>query len=223
LEKDMLARSRHPALDNGLLFGIALGIVEIVLSLLLGAPGLIINVLLFLFIVGYAGYRAASRSGKVSTGLVAGLLVGLFSSVIACIPLLIYYLSNIDAFRVQLQKEMAASNLSQGFTLTNSLVITSVIVFLVIVVAGATLLGLGVGSIGGAIGKGRAEVQPSPVVQFPSATPAYPPQTYAPPPPQAYKPIYPEGDYTSPETYMLPQENSTPPPQAGSGPSVSQE
>ncbi len=178
----MQARSGNPALQNGLLFGMFLGIVEILLSFLLGGIGLIINALLFLFIVGYAGYRASARTGRVSTGLLAGLLVGLLSSVIATIPLLIYYLSNIDAFRVQLQQEMAANNMYQGITLTNNLVIASVILLLVILVVGATLLGMGVGSIGGAIGKGRAPRQP--VLQYPYPMPPYPPQSYVPPPPQ---------------------------------------
>ena len=219
----MQARRGRPALQNGLLFGVILGIVEIVFSFLLGTLGFIINVLIFLFLVGYAGYRASSRTGKVSTGLVAGLLAGLVSSVIACIPLLVYYLTNIDSFRVQLQQQMEASNLYQGFTLTNNLVIVSVILFLVMVVAGATLLGLGIGSIGGAIGKGQA--LPPPVPQYPSSMPPYPPQGYAPPqpPPQEYMPPYPPRDYTSPEAYMLPQENTPPPPPAESGPFISQE
>ena len=210
--------SGHPALQNGLLFGIVLGIVEILLSFLLDGTGLIISVLLFLFIVGYAGYRASARTGKVSTGLLAGLLVGLLSSVIANIPLLVYYLSNIDGFRVQLQKEMAANNMYQGITLTNNLVIATVILLLVMLVVGATLLGLGVGSIGGAIGKGRAPRPP--VMQYPYPMPPYPPPIYVPPSPQPYQPYQPPStphDYTSPEAYMSPQENTspTPPPEAG--------
>jgi len=217
----MQARSGKPALQNGLLFGMILGIVEIILSFLLGSLGLIINILLFLFLVGYAGYRASTRTGKVSTGLVAGLLVGLLSSVIASIPLLIYYLSNIDSFRAQLQQQITANNLYQGVTLTNSLVIASVILFLVLLVGGASLLGLGVGSIGGAIGKRQA--LPPPVPQYPSYMPPYPPQAYAPPPPQENRLPYPPQDYTSPEAYMLPQENTPLPPSRESGPFISQE
>ena len=215
----MQASSGKPALQNGLLFGVILGIVEIVLFFLLGTLGFIINILLFLFLVGYAGYRASARTGKVSTGLVAGLLVGLLSSVIASIPLLIYYLSNIDSFRVQLQHQMATNNLYQGVTITNNLVIASLILFLVLLVGVATLLGLCVGSIGGAIGKGQAALPPT--AQPPYAMPPYQPQAYAPPPLQEYKPFYPQGEYTSPEAYMPPQEH-TPPPEE-SGPSISQE
>ncbi len=217
----MQARSGNPALHNGLLFGMLLGIVEIVLYFLFGTLGLILSLLLFPFLVGYAGYRASTCTGKVSTGIVAGVLVGLLSSVIASLPLLLYILTNSDAIRVQVQQQVAGNSMYQGVTVTNTLILASVILFLVVLVAGATLLGLGVGSIGGAIGKGQA--QPPPMTQYPTSMPPYPPQGYAPPPPQEYKPLYPQGDYTSPEAYMPPKENTPPPPQAESGPFISQE
>lgn len=199
-------RAGYPALKNGLLYGVILGICEIALAIVFGTAGLIINVLLFVFLVGYAGYRASSYTGKVSTGLVAGLVVGLLSSVIASVPLLIYYLANRDAFLVQMRQQVAGNSMYQGITLTNDLVLASVILFLVVLVAGATLLGLGIGSIGGAFGKPRA---PSPSVpQYSSSLPSYPPQSYTPPPAQEYKTLIPPFDYTSPDAYMLPQEHS---------------
>ena len=217
----MQARSGNPALHNGLLFGMILGIVEIVLYLLFGTLGLILSLLLYLFIVGYAGYRTSTNTGKASTGGVAGVLVGLLSSVIASIPLLLYILSNIDAFRVQVQQQMAGNSMYQGVTVTNTLVMASVLLFLVVLVAGATLLGLGVGSIGGVIGKRQA---PSlPVLQSPASLPPYLPQGNVPPPLQAYKPLSPPLDDTSPEAYMLPQEHTPPPPPRESGPFISQE
>src|SRR5260370_10968788 len=179
----MQARSGNSALHNGLLFGMILGIGEIVLSLLFGTLGLILSLLLYLFIVGYAGYRTSTNTGKVSTGGVAGVLVGLLSSVIASIPLLLYILSNIDAFRVQVQQQMAGNSMYQGVTVTNTLVMASVLLFLVVLVAGATLLGLGVGSIGGVIGKRQAPSLPVP--QSPASLPPYLPQGNVPPPPQA--------------------------------------
>src|SRR5215831_12477247 len=143
----MQARLGNPALYNGLLFGVILGIVEIVLYLLFGTLGLIVSLLLFLFNVGYAGYRASKSTGRISTGVVAGVLAGLFSSVIASIPLFLYVLSNIDTFRMQVQQQMAGNSMYQGVTVTNALVMASVILLLVVLVAGATLLGLGAGSI----------------------------------------------------------------------------
>jgi hypothetical protein len=217
----MRPRSNNPALHNGLLFGIILGAIEIVLYFLLGTVGLIINLLLFLFFSAYAGYRSSTHTGKVSTSVMAGLLVGLISSVIAFVPLLLYFLPNIDTFRVQVQQEMAGNSMYQGVTITNSLVIVSVILFMVLLVAGATLLGLIFGSIGGTIGKRHAQ---SP--QYSSPLPPYPLQENVQPTPQADKPLYPPPDYTlfdytSPEAYMLPQEKN--PPNTNSGQSINHE
>jgi hypothetical protein len=221
LEKEMQARSDNPALHNGLLFGMILGIVEIVLYFLFGTLGLILSLLLFLFLVGYAGYRASTCTGKVSTGVVAGVLVGLLSSVIASIPLLLYILTNSDAIRVQVQQQIAGNSMYQGVTVTNTLMLASVILFLLVLVAGATLLGLGIGSIGGVLGKRQAPSPPVP--QSPSSLPPYLPQANIPPPQQVYTPLSPPLDYTSPEAYMLPQEHTQPPPPAESGPLRSQE
>jgi hypothetical protein len=217
LEKEMQARSDNPALHNGLLFGMILGIVEIVLYFLIGTLGLILSLLLFIFLVGYAGYRSSTCTGKVSTGVVAGVLVGLLSSVIASIPLLLYILTNSDAIRVQVQQQIAGNSMYQGVTVTNTLMLASVILFLLVLVAGATLLGLGIGSIGGVLGKRQA---PSPPVP---QSPSYLPQANIPPPSQVYTPLSPPLDYTSPEAYMLPQEHTQPPPPAESGPLRSQE
>jgi hypothetical protein len=221
LEKEMQARSGNPALHNGLLFGMLLGIVEIVLYLLFGTLGLILSLLLFLFLVGYAGYRASTCTGKVSTGGVAGVLVGLLSSVIASLPLLLYILTNSDAIRMQVQQQIAGNSMYQGVTVTNTLMLASVILFLVVLVAGATLLGLGVGSLGGVLGKRQAPSPPVP--QSPSSLPPYLPQANIPPPPHVYQPLSLPLDYTSPEAYMLPQEHTQPPPPAGSGSLRSQE
>ncbi len=217
----MQARSDNPALHNGLLFGMILGIVEIVLYFLFGTLGLILSLLLFLFLVGYAGYRASTCTGKVSTGGVAGVLVGLLSSVIASIPLLLYILTNSDAIRVQVQQQIAGNSMYQGVTVTNTLMLASVILFLLVLVAGATLLGLGIGSIGGVLGKRQAPSPPVP--QSPSSLPPYLPQANIPPPSQVNTPLSPPLDYTSPEAYMLPQEHTQPPPPAESGPLRSQE
>lgn len=224
----MQVRPRNPALQYGLIFGVFLGLVEIAVYYLggsLGVASLLINLILFLLITGYAGYRASTRTGRVSIGLLAGLLAGLFSSVIASLPLIVYYLSSIDALRVELQQQMAASGMSQGVTLTNSMVIASVILFMVILVIGAALVGLAAGSIGGAIGKGQAPQQPQqpqqwqpPMPQYPYRMPPYPQQQYtpqpppSPPSPQTYEPLHPDRDYTSPDAYMTQQEQQTPPP-----------
>lgn len=176
----MQTRSGNPALQNGLLFGVILGVIEGVFSLLLGNVGFILSLLFYLAIIGFAGYRASARTGKVSTGLLAGLLAGLISSVIASAGFFIYTLSNIDFLRTQLQQN--ANTVSQGFVInyTNNVVAGLVVLFLVIVILGSSLLALGIGSIGGAIGKGKAPVPPVP--QMPPYPGQYPGPMYMPPP-----------------------------------------
>ncbi len=202
-------RSGNPALQNGLLFGVILGAIEVVFSLTLGNVGFLISLIFYLGIIGFAGYRAAARTGKVSTGLVAGLLAGLFSSIIGSLGLFIYLLPNLDTLRQQLQQQATTFNQGVAINYTNNVVIGLVVLLLVIVILGSSLLALGIGAIGGAIGKGNAPVPPVPPYPYPGQypdprympAPAYPPQEYI--PPQAYPPT-PQNYPPSPEDYMTP-------------------
>jgi hypothetical protein len=198
-------RSGNPALQNGLLFGVILGAIEVVFSLTLGNVGFLISLIFYLGIIGVAGYRASARTGKVSTGLVAGLLAGLFSSIIGSLGLFVYILPNIDAFRQALQQN--ATTLNQGFAInyTNNVVIGLLVLVLVFVIIGSSLLALGIGSIGGAIGKGNAPVPPAPSYPYPGQ---YPDARYMPPPP------YPPQEFIPPQNYPpSPQEYMPPPPE----------
>ena len=203
-------RAGNPALQNGLLFGVILGAVEVVLSLTLGSIGFLIGLIFYLGMVGFAGYRASARTGKVSTGLVAGLLAGLFSSVIASAVLFFSYLPNIDQLRQLMQQQANTFNQGVAINYTNNVVIAALVFFLVIVIVVSSLLALGIGAIGGAIGKGKAPAAQVPPYPYPGQypdprympPPAYPPQEYN--PPQAYPP---------PQNYPpLPQEYMSPPP-----------
>ena len=205
----MQARSGNPALQNGLLFGVILGVNAVVFSLTLGNVGFLICLIIYLGIIGFAGYRASARTGKVSTGLVAGLLAGLFSSIIGSLGLFLYLLPNLDALRQQLQQN--ATTFNQGFTITytNNVVIGLVVLLLVMMILGSSLLALGIGAIGGAIGKGKAPIPPAPPYSYPGPypdprympPPAYPPQEYI--PPQSYPPS-PQNYPPSPQDYMSP-------------------
>lgn len=212
----MQTRSGRPALRNGLLFGIILGGIEVVFPLTLGNLGYLIGLIFYLGLVGLAGYRASASTGKVSTGLVAGLLVGLFSSIISSLGIFIYILPNIDAFRQAMQQNAATFNQGYNITYTNNLVIGLLVLVLVIVIIGSSLLALGIGSIGGAIGKGKAPVPPSPALPYAypypypgqNPDPRYmPPPAYTPPqeymPPPAYPPL-PQNYPPLPEDYMSP-------------------
>lgn len=198
----MQTRSSNPALQNGLLFGVILGAIEVVLTLTLGNIGFLICLIFYLGMIGFAGYRASARTGKVSTGLVAGLLAGLFSAIIGSLGLFLYLLPNLDTLRQQLQQQATTFNQGVVINYTNNVVIGLVVLLLVILILGSSLLALGIGAIGGAIGKGNAPVPPAPPYPYPypdpkyMPPPAYPPQEYI--PPQAYPP--------SPQDYMPPSQ-----------------
>lgn len=199
----------NPALQNGLLFGIILGGIEVLFSLTLGNVGFLICLIIYLGMVGFAGYRASARTGKVSTGLVAGLLVGLFSSIIGSLGLFFYTLPNIDTLRQQLQ--LQANNLNQGFAInyTNNVVIGLLVLLLVILILASSLLALGIGAIGGAIGKGNAPAQLTPNPPYPYGgqypDPGNAPAQSTPNPPYPYSGQYPEPRYMPPPAYP-PQE-----------------
>lgn len=213
-------RTGNPALQNGLLFGIILGAIEVLFSLTLGNIGFIICLVIYLGMVGVAGYRASARTGKVSTGLVAGLLTGLFSSIIGSLGLFFFTLPHVDALRLALQQQAITLNQGVNIQYTNNVVIGLLALLLVIMILASSLLGLGIGAIGGAVGKGNAPAQPTPYPPYPypgqypdpryMPPPTYPPQEYVPPqayPPQNYP--QPQNYPPKPEDYMSPprQEN----------------
>ena len=212
-------RTRNPALQNGLLFGIILGALEVVFSLTLGNVGFLICLVIYLGLVGFAGYRASARTGKVSTGLVAGLFVGLFSSIIGSLGLFFYTLPNIDTLRQLLQQQANTFN-QQGLAInyTNNVVIGLLVLLLVILIVASSVLALGIGAIGGAIGKGNAPAQPTPYPPYPypgqypeqkyMPPPAYPPNEYIPPysdPKSIPRPAYLPNEYIPPQSYTQPQ------------------
>ena len=209
-------RTGNPALQNGLLFGIILGALEVVFSLTLGNVGFLICLVIYLGLVGFAGYRAAARTGKVSTGLVAGLFVGLFSSIIGSLGLFFYTLPNIDALRQQLQQQANTFNQGISINYTNNVVIGLLALLLVILIVASTLLALGIGAIGGAIGKGNAPQQPTPYPPYPYPG-QYPDPRYMPPPtypPNEYVPPQSSQSYTPPQNYPpRPEDYMSPPSQ----------
>lgn len=157
-------RGGSPAVRQGLLFGVIVGVVQAIIGLIstavnLGTAGIIFTILSILVaLVGYflAGMRAAQQTGKVPTGLLAGLLTGLVSSIISFAVTLIITLVTIDSIRAAAQK--AADQQHLNFQYTNTLILTGAVVAGVLVIGVAVVVGLAVGSIGGAVGKSRANI-----------------------------------------------------------------
>jgi uncharacterized protein YqgC (DUF456 family) len=208
----MQPRSGHPALLYGLSSGVIIALIGIIFYLALHGLGIIIAFLLLLLIVGFVGYRVSARTGRVSSAVLAGFLSGLISCVILSVAIIMFVLANMNLVLQDLQQR--ADALNQGITYTNGLVIASTIILMVIVTIVVCLVALGVGAIGGAIGKGRAQVPP-PQYQGSMYMPPspYPPQEYAPPSPQGYFTPFPQGYGPSQEYIAPPPQGYTPPSQ----------
>ena len=144
------SRPGHPALREGLVFGVILGIITIAGNLLQnyvvsGMWGNILAVLLlmiFIALTGLSGVRASQQTGRVGTGALAGLIVQLVSFLFGALLIL----SKIFVFNTLLHQMFSHATAESVlvFILVSSL---SFVVFL--------LLGAVIGAIGGLIGRKR--------------------------------------------------------------------
>lgn len=158
-----IPRTSSPALRQGLIFGVIVGVVQVAFIFIgeyvaLGLIGLVINLLIFLISGLLAGRRTSTQTGKMSSGLLAGVLSGLIGSLISSIVTVILVLINIDAYRQSAQQ--TANQQGLHITYTNALVIQGIIFVLVISIVIYALLALGGGAIGGYMGRSRAQVPP---------------------------------------------------------------
>jgi len=158
--------SGNSALRIGALFGLGLGVVLIANYFLVQMNGtrltslaaLVISLAVYLV----AGLLAAARTGNVNTGLVAGLWAGLFSSVLNAAGVITLVLADhavLAKLRLAAQQAAKAAAARTGGpvrTISDGLVIVSVVISLVLGILVATLVGLGLGALGGVIGKSRA-------------------------------------------------------------------
>ena len=156
------SRPGRPALRQGLIFGVALGIIEVVFSYIsqfvaLGAISILIVYLLYLVFGLIAGMRASQQTGTIRTGLVAGLWTGLFSSLISSIVSFIITIANLNAIIANLQ-DTARKTHQDPSIYTTQTVLEIELFFLAIIIVIAILLGLAGGAIGGAMGKNRANI-----------------------------------------------------------------
>ncbi len=163
-ETAIRTRGGSPAVRQGLLFGVIVGVVQAIIGLIgtavnLGTGGIIFSILsIVVALVGYflAGMRASQQTGKVPTGLMAGLLTGLVSSIISFAVTLIVTLVTIDSIRATAQRAIDQQHVN--FHYTNGLVLTGALIAGVLTIGLAVVVGLAIGSIGGAVGKSRANI-----------------------------------------------------------------
>ncbi len=209
----------NPALKWGLIFGLALAIIQVIFDIITNVIvraaniGLIVNVLsLLIGIVAYlvVGLLAARETGKVSTGTLAGLWGALFYGVIGLVSTLIITFTRIG--ELVRRAQITADQLHLAVHYTPALIIGGAITAAVLGLAFTIGLGAGLGALGGLIGKGMAKVPPPPTYQetyYQGMPPisSYGTGTDIPPPMPPYsqpnQPMSPYGTGTQP---MPPQE-----------------
>jgi hypothetical protein len=155
--QNVLARVRNPALRQGLIFGIILGIILLGLSLV-GFNNFTITLLLCLLAAFIAGRRASQETGRMTTGTLAGLWAGLIGTFIPSIILMVLFLINIDAYRKGAQTNADQQHIH--ITYTNSLLIEGLLINFLLLLALGVLLGVVGGAVGGSFGRRRAQLPP---------------------------------------------------------------
>ena len=151
--QNVLVRVRNPALRQGLIFGLILGVVLVALSFI--NNDLIITFALILLASFIAGLRASQETGRLTTGTLAGLWTGLIGILIPSTISIVLLLFSLDAYRKGLQA--AADKQHLNVTYSNSQIIISyLIIYLILVVLGV-LFGVVGGAVGGSFGRRRAQ------------------------------------------------------------------
>lgn len=197
------------AFQHGLIFGISLGVIEAVIqgistsislanmgSTYTGGMGAQTGVSLILGIVGFllalaayflVGMMASKKTGKVSTGTLAGLWTGLFYGVIGFVVGLILVFTLLLPKLSALESSTGAP--SSSYEVVRAAAITGGVIGAVFGIAIALGIGAGMGALGGLVGKSSSNVARDP------AYPHYPPYSAPPQPYPVQGQPYPEQPY----------------------------
>ncbi|GCF10827.1 hypothetical protein [Dictyobacter arantiisoli] len=163
-ERTIVRRRGSPALEQGIVFGILLGVIQVALRLLgrtvhdgnvlfaISVFGLVI--VLFMYLA--AGQRAAQETGRVGTGAFAGLWTGIISSLVAFLGSLLLAIAHLSVLRREAETIIQATtqNLHPPFSTTADQLLLRAIGIgglnnLIISIS----VGLLLGAIGGIAGK----------------------------------------------------------------------
>jgi hypothetical protein len=177
----------------------------------------IVGILVALAAYFFAGFRASSQSGKISTGLLAGMWTGIVAQVISrTVNVVTLALSSTRLQQLTTIENRALSSAGSDVRLTNADMLGLVIGVTVFVIIFVVAVALGVGAIGGAVGKSRAPMSQqvyqesfyqSPMGGYPPPQPGYPQQ------PQGGYPGYPPQQ--PPQQGYPPQPGQYPPESGG--------
>src|SRR5258708_27171748 len=153
---------RRLVLQQGLLFGAILGVVDLARTLVEGPTGLTAAVpgalgsVTFLVVAAgfvYLGFRVAARAGKASQGALAGLIAGLVVWACYVAGALLVAFSNQETLRRQFQTAADQAHLSIHYT--TETVLAAIIVTLAFAVFLGAGVGAGLGALGGLFGTRR--------------------------------------------------------------------
>ena len=155
--QNALARVRNPALRQGIIFGVILGIVLLAISFL-GFSSLTITFIICLLASFIAGMRASQETGRITTGTLSGLWTGLIGTFIPSIIFTILFLINIDAYRNS--EQTIANQQHLHITYTNSMLLEGLLFSVLLLLLVGVLFGVCGGVVGGLFGRRRPSNPP---------------------------------------------------------------
>jgi hypothetical protein len=167
----------------GAIFGVILGVVQILISLLsLGGVGTLLNLVIWLVGFFLIGLFASRQTGRVRTGVLVGLVTGLIGGLIVALLVAIQITANGPQL-TQAINQVTQSARQQGQDFSESQIRTlatvGLVVGLIFTVAIELGLGAGIGALGGLLGRRQAApVAPAPYVEAlwtPQQQPPMPP------------------------------------------------
>lgn len=186
--QNLLARVGNPALRQGIFFGVILGIILVAFSFIgnvLGSLGSYIIFALYLVFAFLAGRRASQETGRLGTGVLAGVLTGAIGALLDSLFYGIYAFFTFNAL-LQSYKDAAKKQGQDPNLITSTFLINTIVISILITVVLAVLLGVAGGAIGGNFGRRRARLPPAEeyreaMFEPPSPTPTVEPPTPTPP------------------------------------------
>lgn len=153
--------TERPALREGLLLGLALGLVLLVLRWLGtlapdGALWLLLSLVLMLDLYLLAGLRAAQQTGNTRTGAYAGLLTALVSSLLSLTASFVALVAQPDALAGLLNVVNHVLQQSRmAFQVPESVLIGALIIGYLTTLCLFLLLGALAGALGASLGRAR--------------------------------------------------------------------
>lgn len=222
-------RPSHPAVRWGLIFGGVMALLSVMIGLGRvstenqdtvnnGFAALeCLYVLITLVVLFVAGILASKQTGRVATGVLAGLFAGVIGGLTLTVFIIIWGATvNTD----QIVRVMNNSSSSLGSSDPRSVALLVSFIFSVVAILFLVGIGAGVGALGGLIGRSQAPEHlryagmPFPPGQYPGYPPA--PGAYGPQmgyPPAGYPPTgYPQSGQYPPPPGAYPSPAAYPPP-----------